>query len=114
MKLVPCYPLSSVLSAKQWKAVRPYLCATFMETWMRIVQSHAVVVEDGSGRCVHCNAREAIRSAANRVFVGPAEERVLYARATAEEEGRAIEDILYQCAMLRSVPAVMAPPRKPK
>ncbi len=100
MKLVPCYPLSSVLSADQEKVVRPYLCATFMETWMRINQSHAAV-EDGSGWCKQCAAREVIRLAAGHVFVD-----------TVEREGRSIEGILYDCAKIRSIASVMAPPRE--
>lgn len=100
MKRVPCYALDTVLTHPQYAKVRPFLRATFTETWAEC----CVAV----GACGF-DARAALREA-SRVFDGHVSFRDAY--ACNAREGYTLELLLYAEARKRGARVVMGPERQ--
>lgn len=81
MSRVKCYPLSAVLDAAQMEAVRPFLRATFTETWAETTSQAA----KESGSWARAKLREAagVPMTPGTGYVDDARpvERALYRRA---------------------------------
>jgi hypothetical protein len=101
---VPCFPLAAVLSASQLEIVKPFLRATFTETWKATTEpwtTTALYSVGATGR----GARNVLRSASGLPFDHPHRE------LCTPEEGREIERLLYAKATRRGVVPVLGPQR---
>ena len=97
-KMVPCFPLESVLTAEQMEAARPFMRATFSETWTACCSRF-----DGTDS--HYLARMTLRAADPKSHLGT------HHLDSTPAEGRAIEGALYARAKALGVKPIMAPPR---
>ncbi len=98
---VPCFELKAVLTPDQFELLKPFLRATFTETWKVLC-----VASTGAG-VEALKARQALRSAS-----GISQQHEEYERCSAAE-GLEIEKRLYTkaCAMVPSAPVVWGPSR---
>lgn len=102
-KLVACFVLEDVLEAHDFAIVKPFLRATFTETWAALCN----VSPRDLGDLGAVNARVTLRSAARLTSFHPQ-----FCKNT-PEEGREIELRLIQTATYRGIAPVLGPARKP-